>query len=338
MSLEAVSRAHYERQREVTKKALAIAAAQWQRLDAADLDDSWPQVGPRLLVAVTAAQAAAASDADAYTDGALAEQGVDDAQAAGRTGVQALAGVASDGRPLDSLLYEPVIVVKARVGQGAPTEQAMQSGLGSLANIVLTQVQDAGRVAVGVALASRRAASGYVRMLTPPSCSRCVILAGRFYRWNTGFDRHPRCDCRHIPAAEALPDLTTRPQRYFDSLSEAEQDKAFTKAGARAIRDGVSPIAVVNARRGAYGLSTAGARLTKAEAQAIRNGRSVGRLQTQRLFGRDLFTTTEGTTKRGLAGKRLGKAPRLMPESIYQIAGSDRDEAIRLLKRFGYII
>jgi hypothetical protein len=66
-------------------------------------------------------------------------------------------------------------------------------------------------------------------------------------------------------------------------------------------------------------------------------------LQTQRIFGRDLFTTTEGTTKRGVAGKVMEglpggrKAPRLMPESIYQIAGRDRDEAIRLLRRFGYI-
>ncbi len=58
-------------------------------------------------------------------------------------------------------------------------------------------------------------------------------------------------------------------------------------------------------------------------------------------------------TTRGVAGTRLGakvdgvktggryrsaKAPRLMPESILQIAGTNRDEAIRLLRRFGYIL
>jgi hypothetical protein len=50
-------------------------------------------------------------------------------------------------------------------------------------------------------------------------------------------------------------------------------------------------------------------------------------------------------TKRGLARQRLralegaGRAPgtvRLMPESIYKLA-SDRDEAIRLLYRYGYL-
>ena len=63
--------------------------------------------------------------------------------------------------------------------------------------------------------------------------------------------------------------------------------------------------------------------------------------------------TSEGTTVRGLAGKRLGEAtkqrgsryrrarmPRLMPEQIYAEAdrlGWDREEIVRQLKRFGYI-
>src|SRR5690606_25790677 len=83
--------------------------------------------------------------------------------------------------------------------------------------------------------------------------SRCVILAGRFYRKNTGFQRHPGCDCRHIPASESVAgDLAVDPRAYFDSLTEAEQDKAFTKAGAEAIRAGADIGQVVNARRGMY--------------------------------------------------------------------------------------
>lgn len=34
---------------------------------------------------------------------------------------------------------------------------------------------------------------------------------------------------------------------------------------------------------------------------------------------------------------RVLPSSRVMPESIYQIAGDDREEAIRLLRRFGYI-
>lgn len=85
----------------------------------------------------------------------------------------------------------------------------------------------------------------------------------------------------------------------------------------------------------------------------LRSGRERGRLETRRVFGQDLFVTTEGTTTRGQAGRRLGaretgvkvkgaryrsaRGPRLMPESVLQIAGTDRDEAIRLLRLHGYL-
>lgn len=85
----------------------------------------------------------------------------------------------------------------------------------------------------------------------------------------------------------------------------------------------------------------------------LRGGRDAGRLQPVEIFGQRLFVTTEGVTTRGLAGVRLGaresgvkadgqryrsaRPPRLMPESILKIADGDRDEAIRLLRRFGYL-
>lgn len=158
----------------------------------------------------------------------------------------------------------------------------------------------------------------------------------------------------HVPAREDTAEaVQTNPRAYFDSLSQAEQNKAFTVAGAEAIRLGADVSQVVNARRGALGLTPAGARITAAEARMLRGGRDLGRLQTRDVFGRQVFTTTEGTTVRGQAGIRLGaretgvrlpggryrsaKTPRLMPESILSAAGGNRDEAVRLLRRFGYI-
>lgn len=147
--------------------------------------------------------------------------------------------------------------------------------------------------------------------------------------------------------------MRTDPKAYFRSLSRAEQDRAFTAAGAEAIRLGADIGQVVNARRGARGLTTAGARVTGDEARMLRGGRDRGRLEAVDVYGRQLFITSEGVTTRGVAGVRLGakqtgakadgaryrsaKTPRLMPESVLQIAGNDRDEAVRLLKRFGYI-
>jgi hypothetical protein len=150
-------------------------------------------------------------------------------------------------------------------------------------------------------------------MLVPPSCSRCALLAGLRYAWNAGFDRHPACDCIAIPAAEdSADDLRTDPAAYFASLSVAEQDRVFTKAGAEAIRAGADINQVVNARRGMYTAS-----------------------------GRKLTRT--GATTRGFAGQRLGArsgrpATRLMPEEVFRQANGDRDDAIRLLRQHGYLI
>lgn len=94
--------------------------------------------------------------------------------------------------------------------------------------------------------------------------------------------------------------MATNPRAYFDGLSEAEQDRIFTQAGARAIRDGADMSQVVNARRGMF---TAGRR---------------------RL-------TRESITRFGVA-----RPGRLMPEQIYTQAGT-RDEAITLLRQHGYL-
>lgn len=239
-------------------------------------------------------QLLAAQQATRAVPAMLAEQGVT-APPSGTLAATSLAGIASNGLPLTPLI------------------DSIQAGY-ALDRFVATQVQDAGRVAASVEITARPEVEGYVRMLNPPSCSRCVILAGRWYRWNTGFERHPQCDCIHVPAAEATAhDLTVNPSDYFHSLSEAEQDKTFTKAGAQAIRDGADMGQVVNARRG---------------------------MQTAQIGGRQVLTSTEGTTRRGLAHRgRTGRnmSQRLMPESIYAVA-TDRDDAIRLLKLHGFIL
>jgi hypothetical protein len=351
---EPLAQARYRRRRKLIEAIAAEARTAWRSLSPADLDGSWARLAPSLLLALSGAQLAAARDADAYLDDVLAAQGIDPA-AEGATATRTLAGVASDGRELDTLLDRPVIAAKAAIGGGATMAMSLATGYAALDMIVRTQVADAGRVADQVAMTARRGTSGYVRMVVGATCSRCIVLAGKFYRWNAGFQRHPNCDCVHIPSREAIAgDITLDPRKTFDAMSPAEQDKVFTKDGAESIRLGADPAQVVNARRGANGLTPAGARITADEARAIRGGLERGRLQTTSVFGQDVFVTTEGTTTRGMAGRRLGaresgvksggeryrrsRPPRLMPESILQAANGNRDEAIRLLKRFGYIL
>ncbi|MFC5676063.1 hypothetical protein [Aeromicrobium endophyticum] len=283
---------HYERQQQFT--AAALVAGRRSGVSTVEL--------ARIVAAL---QLLAARDALESIDPMLEEQDIS-APPVGQIAAASFSGTASDGRPLESLLLQ------------AATPDALDM-------MVVTQVQDAARQAASVSIAARPHI-GYVRMLNPPSCSRCAILAGKFFRYNEGFQRHPRCDCRHIPSTESLSgDLTTDPSAYFDSLTGPEQDKVFTKAGAESIRLGADPTQVVNARRVTAGMQVAGVSPIKIDARGI-------------------LRTTEGTTRRGLAYqqqrglRRNGDVQgRLMPESIL-LRAADRAEAQRMLRLYGYIV
>lgn len=295
--------AHYAQQVGLARRVSEEMLTAWTRMNPANLDRSWASIVNRLLALLTGGQLLAAQAADPYVTATLAAQGISPT-AAGALAAEQLAGVASDGRDLLSLLYQPVIATKTAIGAGHAPADALTAGQVLLDLITRTQVADAGRVAAGTALVARPAVGGYVRMVVGRTCSRCIVLAGRKYGWNAGFLRHPRCDCVHIPAREDLAgDMRTDPDKVFGSMSAAEQDKAFGKAGADAIRNGANISQVVNARRGMY---TAG--------------------------GTDYTRTS--TTR---SGQTPGRA-RLMPEAIFKQAAGDRDEAIRLLRLHRYLL
>lgn len=268
--------AQYRRQVTLAQRTAVRVRGIWAQVDRGSVFASWRALLADVLPVVASAQGIAAASAGAYVDDALEAQGVV-VEAEGRVSVTALAGVASDGRDLAALLAGPAVRALEAVGRGRSVPVAMAVGAGNLDMIVRTQVADAGRVATGVAIAARPAVGGYVRMLSQPSCSRCIVLAGRVYEWNAGFKRHPMCDCRHIPTAENVAgDVLTSPRAAFDAMDRAEQDRVFTQAGAEAIREGADIARVVNARRG---MRVAGERLVTTEAA----GRRV-RLMPEQIF------------------------------------------------------
>lgn len=297
MSTHSVALDHYRHRQRLVRAVAAVAGQLWRQVDPSDLGGSWTWLLPRLMTALSGAQMAAAAAADDYLTSVLTHQGIDGA-AKGRLVPRALSGVAADGRSLDSLLRQPVIAAKTTIQTGQGITRALSTGLANLDLIIRTEVADAGRVADQIALTARPEADGYVRMIVGKTCPRCAILAGRRYRWNQGFNRHPRCDCIHIPAREdSADDLRTDPKAYFRSLSEQDQDRLFTKAGALAIRDGADMNRVVNARRGMY----------------VAGGRQ--------------FTN-----------ETAGRRQRLMPEQIFRESNGDRAEALRLLRLHVYIL
>lgn len=299
------ARSHLRRRAALAKRAALEVVRFWTGIDKANIVASWQASMPAVLTVVESAQAISAASAGMYLDDLLEQYGLPDGSE-GRIQLGAFTGVASDGRPLDTLLYQPAVTALRTIQRGGSERQALASGRFTAELIVRTQVADAGRVADGVALVARPQLTGWVRMLSLPSCARCILLAGRWYRWDAGFPRHPACDCVGVPAPEDDPDdIRTDPMKAFEAMDAAEQDRVFTKAGAQAIRDGADIFQVVNARRGI--------------ATAARS-------------------TTTGTTRRGLAGQRLKGRARLLPEQIYRQADGNRERALQLLKQHGYLL
>lgn len=326
-----VAAVHQASQADLRAAVVAAILAEWAKVNPRRVLPSWlEQSADRVFVILSAGQEAVAAEAGAFVGQALAVQGIP-------VSVPALdplrfAGIASDGRDLENLLRGAPVRVLERLGQGARPEEAMRSGAAFLTLAAATQISDAARAADQVALtvaepadpryapaspaveappAQRKFRYGWVRMLTPPSCSRCAILAGQFYKWNEGFIRHEMCDCKHIPAAESLAgDLATDPMAYFRSLTPEEQNKYFGVANARAINAGADIFQVVNAS-------------TRPNAMYVAdNGRRY---------------TREGTTRRGFAGSR-GAVVRPTPWQIFRDARGNREEAIRQLRESGYIL
>lgn len=220
---------------------------------------------------------------------------------------ESLSGTASDGRPLEFLMYHPVVAFKRLLADGVPPDEAMRRATASMTMIAATQAADAGRGAVSAGMAANKSWVAYVRVVNLPACSRCIILAGRVYPWSEGFQRHPRCDCTHRLITDRDNVDISSPRDLFDQMSPEEQNRRFGRAGAEAIRLGANIGQVVNARSG---MRTAGGRLV----------------------------TTTGTTRRGAAGRRLRGRVRLMPETIIAEAAGDRDAAIRALRENGFLL
>lgn len=183
------------------------------------------------------------------------------------------------------------VVAEALVTGGGATDLFDKaSSDAAFDRLVLALINDAGRTAQSVDLATRPAVSGYVRSLRPPSCGRCAVLAGRVYRFSQGFRRHPQCDCLMTPTSDTIgPSLVTN----VGALVSVGHIRGLSQADAAAVNDGADLGRVVNVQRKEAGLMV---------------GSSV-----------------------------LERSGRPTPAGIYRVA-SDKADALRLFRRFGYVI
>lgn len=279
------------------------------------------ELGKQILNAVISGQLTVAQGAQAFVTSAMLAQGAA-LETLGRIVPGSLAGIASDGRPLATLLYLPAMYTATALQAGMRPEEASAYGLSRMAAMVATQVADTARTATQVAMTAEPRCISYVRVVKLPACDRCIILSGRQYSYSTGFKRHPKCDCGMEPLSDKDWRATATPDDLFRAMSPEERRKRFGVAGADAIEQGADIGQVVNARRGMTTTAT---------------GKKV---------------TREGTTRRGIGGKALdsgfqkyagqgryarAREARLMPEQILKQANGNRDLQVALLRKHGYI-
>lgn len=330
--LPSAPRNFYALQQRVNKTARNEARRLWRGMGA-DFEGSWRRIGPQILTVITAAQLKVAEGSTTYLDDLAAQTAPADPVA--EVAPAALVGWASDGRELDGLAYGAVVKSGEAFNGGATQSRALLAGANWLDLMVGLQVADAARTATSIGACVRPEWGGYVRYLNPPSCTRCAMLAGKWFKWNTGFDRHPGCDCQHFPSSNQK---YAESEGFIGNPDDAWRQghvKDLTKTQQRALEDGADLSQLVNSRRGMATTTTIrGVQFDFTLAGTTKRG-WYGGSDSAKASG---YTGTD-VGRRGAVKhyvERRAKRSRITPETIYRVA-DDRAHAIRLLKAYGYV-
>lgn len=319
-------------QRREIAAALASVKRSWKSMSP-DFDTSWPRVEPLIVQALVTAQTRLVADVPGYITTALRDTGQRVPPEVFTPNLTGFVGLTGAGVDLQDGLRGTVPRTKKLVADGMPAQSAMLATGNWLMRLSGTILSDTARGAEQLSMKSR-SVGYYVRMLEPPSCGRCLVLAGKRFSSSEAFDRHPGCDCRHVPVSDrdAADGLVASMSEYLDGADDAKLARVLgSKANVQAYKDGADANQLINAYR-------------------------KGSLYKAQVGGRSLLATTEGVTRRGLANwsmrqadyiKAQGEskgggryrslhAPRIMPATIYRIS-ANRDESLRLLRLYGWI-
>jgi hypothetical protein len=351
VSVESDALAYHRDTSTLNRQAVALILRLWRQVDVGNISASWGQLLADAVPILIAAQTVAAELVDPYLTQVLDDAGT----SARRVDVGGLIGPGAQ-----ELLYEPAIKAKAAIGNGLGPNLALQAAGKLLSTYVQTTAADTGRLAVAAGMAARSHVSGYYRMLRPPSCSRCAILAGKHFKWNRGFQRHPRCDCVHIPVQETDDSLLFDPRKAIEAGQVTGLSQANTKA---IVEHGADPAQVVNAEAGMYDAGQFKYTTTGTTRRAVAGARILAK-DIDRAFGIDVAKQTYTNVafdrqkvahyaemlRRGKTYTRLTRSGRWQqyayrytrtsrptPSQIIDSAGS-RAEATRLLTNYGYIL
>lgn len=323
-----------KRLRTVSNQTITRLTLAWRRNRSDDFDAAFANAsGEMLAILDTAQQTIADYMYDTTPDVMQTIGGGNLPKPETRFNPATLVGWAGNGQTTFDNLWNSILMGKHSMTNGASTSSALTIIENNLALRSRTILADTARTTSMISAKTRQYSAQYIRVLTPPSCGRCAILAG-IPSGRRAFERHPHCDCTTAWSTDeaALATHYANPADYLNSLSDEDLAKTLgSQANARAWQDGADLNQLVNAYR------------------------RKGDVRAAQIYGRNIKYTMEGTTKRGWAYSRMKQAgyvrehvrygskywradhPRLMPETIYQLAGSDHAKAMRLLGNYGWL-
>ncbi len=202
----------YDRQQQIA----AVTVASMRRLALQlgdDFDAGWWRLRARAEQTLQLGRAAAIHAAVPYTSSVLAET----RQPGVPVGAIVPAGflaAAPNGEPVLATLDALPVKAKNAVAGGATSLEARIAAASWLGRVAMTMLADTSRDVYQADMISRPQVTGYVRMVAPGACSRCIILAGKRFLWNQGFQRHPNC----FPAGVVVngPSVDAAARRWYE--------------------------------------------------------------------------------------------------------------------------
>lgn len=238
--------------RVAAREAVAVRAARhaWSRVDKNDIRGSWARVKQPLVNVLSDIQEQAVdAGLDANVD-VMAETGQYSAPEA-LVDSRAFSKFSSGGVLLDEWVDRPAIRALEFIKEGVGADEALDR-VGSLfSSSVATNLADVIRQAQQADIATRKH-MGFIRCCNADACKWCIVLSGKIYRYNTGFERHMNCHCYHLPVnlddVGSVMDIAPSPIELFNRMSESEQNKTFGMTGAKSIRAGADIGQIVNSK------------------------------------------------------------------------------------------
>ena len=307
--LTSLSNAHRDATTTAANSLYRANGRSWGSVNPNNIVATWQQQLPTVVRNVAQTQEFVTIDAAAFNAVALAVQGKDvDVFVDPDDHIGAMP---YSGADLASAFAGPAYRALDAIKAGRTVDQAMLSGMADVARLTSNTAFDtAEETTITQAVADMTA---YQRMPQVGCCIRCSMLTGEYFTTKV-FKRHPHCRCVYVPILEPAnaPMRSNDAYELFNALTESEQNRIWTKAGAQAIRDGADIFQVGNS-------------ITRGL-----NGRRLGKF------------TSEGASKRswyrklspaGRAGKR-----RLSVSEIYRRAAGNPDAAKKLLIDYGYLL